>query len=293
MLYMEGLPHISVTDMGRNLVLLFSPKTWEIENFCKAKADWLCYYFKDVKPWSPSSYADRRDMWVKVYGIPLHAWWESLFKVIGSKYEEFLDFDNPTASRSKLVVARIKIATRTKDFALVLYYDSRIDDHDGSWVESSNFTAEAVDRSGEDDGVSVEEGEENDRVDLHTGHYQRHGEKGYSDGDVSVDKEDLSQYQLCVSVNDLVVLKDNRVHFDASHVGFVGTKEDYCCYPGEKSAKGNSGEGPKKGEGRRFQSPGREAGRGGAASILCKANQTETQDSLSLPRVLGPVPVRR
>ncbi|MCI71192.1 LRR receptor-like kinase, partial [Trifolium medium] len=52
-----------------------------------------------------------RETWVKVYGIHLHVWGENLFKAIGSKYGEFLDFDNNTASRAKLDVARIKIST--------------------------------------------------------------------------------------------------------------------------------------------------------------------------------------
>ncbi|MCI36276.1 hypothetical protein A2U01_0057498, partial [Trifolium medium] len=37
-LYMEGLTHIMVMDMGRNMVLLYSPKSGELESLCKAKA---------------------------------------------------------------------------------------------------------------------------------------------------------------------------------------------------------------------------------------------------------------
>ncbi|MCI33429.1 DUF4283 domain protein, partial [Trifolium medium] len=95
-LYMEGLSHISVTDMGRDMVLIYSPKVGEVEALCKAKADWLIHYFREVSPWLPSSFVDRRETWVKVYGIPLHVWGENLFKVIGRKYGEFLDFDNNT-----------------------------------------------------------------------------------------------------------------------------------------------------------------------------------------------------
>jgi hypothetical protein len=35
----------------------------------------------------------------------------NLFKAIGGKYGEFLDFDETTASRAKLDVARLKIST--------------------------------------------------------------------------------------------------------------------------------------------------------------------------------------
>ncbi|MCH91957.1 RNA recognition motif, partial [Trifolium medium] len=167
-LYMEGLAHISVTAMGRNLVLIYSPKVGEVEALCKAKADWLVYYFKEVRPWSPSSYVNRRDTWVKVFGIPLHVWGENLFKKIGGHYGEFLDFDQPTASRSKLDVARIKLSTdfrgsiddllnikalgviyslrivEEKDVDRDYFQGERFEDHDRSWVASSNFPGEAL-----------------------------------------------------------------------------------------------------------------------------------------------------
>ncbi|MCI35909.1 DUF4283 domain protein, partial [Trifolium medium] len=133
----------------------------------KAKADWLSYYFKEVRPWSPSSYVDRRELWVKVFAIPLHVWGESLFKVIGEKYGEFLDFDDNTASRAKLDVARLKIATNfrgsidepllikalgvtyslwvveDKGFDPVYFQGSKHDDQELSWANSSNFPAVA------------------------------------------------------------------------------------------------------------------------------------------------------
>jgi RNA recognition motif-containing protein len=71
-LFMEGFAHISVTDMGRHMVLIHSPKVGEVEKLWKARVDWITYYFREVFPWSPSCYADRRNTWVKVYGIPLH-----------------------------------------------------------------------------------------------------------------------------------------------------------------------------------------------------------------------------
>ncbi|MCI48037.1 hypothetical protein A2U01_0069280, partial [Trifolium medium] len=104
------------------------------------------------------------------------------FKVIGGKYGEFLDFDEETASRSKLDVARIKIATsfrgsiddpvkikvlgvlytiwvvEEKGFVPALFHGSRIDNQELSWVESSNFPAEAMEKLGEEDGGSTEKG---------------------------------------------------------------------------------------------------------------------------------------
>jgi hypothetical protein len=77
----------------------------------KAKEEWLGVYFFNVKPWSPSLVNLKREMWVKVYGIPLHAWGDNLFRALGERFGEFVDYDEPTASMTRLDVARLKLST--------------------------------------------------------------------------------------------------------------------------------------------------------------------------------------
>ncbi|MCH81328.1 RNA recognition motif, partial [Trifolium medium] len=230
-LYMEGLSHILVTDMGRNMVLLFSPKEGELEAMTKFKPDWLRYYFKEVTAWSPSCYADRRDTWVKVFGIPLHVWGENLFKVLGGKYGDFLDFDEATASRSRLDVARIKIATSFRgciDESLMItalgvrysvwvveekvpemWFQQRknFEEHEHSWVGSSYGPCEAREMEGGINGVTVEEGEEGEGVDLPLCQHHLHGGMENGDSDVSLDKESMRQITLCVAGDNLGVQK--------------------------------------------------------------------------------------
>jgi hypothetical protein len=111
MLFMEGRQHISVTPMGGKMMLIYSPRRGELNAMVKAKEDWLNYYFKVVRPWSAEIFNDRRVVWVKVVGVPLHVWGENFFKLVGSRFGEFVDFDADTASRARLDVARIKIST--------------------------------------------------------------------------------------------------------------------------------------------------------------------------------------
>ncbi|GAU18663.1 hypothetical protein TSUD_124960 [Trifolium subterraneum] len=217
-LFMEGLSHISVTDMGRDLVLIFSPKVGEVEKLWNSKADWIRYYFKEVNPWLPSSFVDRRDLWVKVYGIPLHVWSENLFKVIRGKYGEFLDYDDCTASRAKLDIARIKISTSFRGFiddplnimALGVTYSLRVveeknlenvffqrdrdEEHEQSWVVPPCSPKEAwVEEDGvnggsveEVEGGSVEEEEGEVGVDLSLGQTHVKESRVLVDGDVSL-----------------------------------------------------------------------------------------------------------
>jgi hypothetical protein len=200
-LFMEGLAHIAVTDIGRNMVLIHSPKVGEVARLWKGKVDWINYYFREVVPWAPSCFADKRDTWVKVYGIPLHVWGENLFKTIGRKYGEFLDFDNNTASRAKLDVACLKISTTfhgkiddpvhiralgvTYTLRVVedkvmehgFFHGERLQEEEGSWVESVNFPGVAR----EVDGGPKEEEVVGDDLQVHED--QMHGNSYLHDGD--------------------------------------------------------------------------------------------------------------
>jgi hypothetical protein len=71
----------------------------------------LHYYFSEIKPWNPGLFAVQRDIWIQVYGIPLHIWGDDLFKLIGNKLGVFMDYDEETTSMARLDVARLKILT--------------------------------------------------------------------------------------------------------------------------------------------------------------------------------------
>jgi hypothetical protein len=83
MLLMEGRLNITVTTMGGNMVLLQSSIAGEMERVVRLKEEWLGFYFFDVKPWFPTLVNDKRKVWVKVFGIPLHAWGEIFSKFWG------------------------------------------------------------------------------------------------------------------------------------------------------------------------------------------------------------------
>jgi hypothetical protein len=261
-LFMEGLAHISVTDMGRKMVLIHSPKKGEVEALWKARADWISYYFREVRAWTPSCYADRRDTWVKIYGIPLHVWGENLFKVIGAKYREFLDFDSTTASRAKLDIASIKIATSfngciddsIKIKALGVIYSlrvveekvieqgfhqgERLEEEEYSWVDSVKFPAEARVVEGILRGGSVEEEEEVCGVKKLMGNDNVHGDVLH-DGDVSLDKGDRSQNHISVSGGAVLEQNGKLIKKDILGGSFVAEEVVNRGSQGEKASFGD------------------------------------------------------
>ncbi|KAK2434687.1 heterogeneous nuclear ribonucleoprotein [Trifolium repens] len=115
-LFMEGFRGIVVTPMGGNMVLLRSPVEDDVGRFLRSKNECIPYYFSSLKPWNPGMIAVQREVWVQVYGIPLHIWGDELFKTVGNKLGVFMDYDEQTASMARFDVARLKILTSTWAF---------------------------------------------------------------------------------------------------------------------------------------------------------------------------------
>jgi hypothetical protein len=100
-----------VTSMGGNLALLRSSVEGDIQRLLRSKNECIPYYFSNLKPWNPGMIAVQREVWIQVYGIPLHIWGDNLFKLIGNKLGVFVDYDEETTSMARFDVARLKILT--------------------------------------------------------------------------------------------------------------------------------------------------------------------------------------
>jgi hypothetical protein len=112
-LFMEGFQSIKVTNMGGNMALLRSPVEGDVQRLLRSNNECLTYYFSKFKPWNPGLIATQREVWIHVYGIPIHIWGDDLFKMIGNKLGVFVDYDEETASMARFDVARVKILTAT------------------------------------------------------------------------------------------------------------------------------------------------------------------------------------
>jgi hypothetical protein len=110
-LFMEGFQSIKVTSMGGNMALLRSPVEGDVQRLLRSKNECLSFYFTHLKPWNPGLLAAQREVWIQVYGIPLHVWGDNLFKMVGNKFGSFVDYDMETATMARFDVARLKIIT--------------------------------------------------------------------------------------------------------------------------------------------------------------------------------------
>ncbi|MCH82646.1 hypothetical protein A2U01_0003457, partial [Trifolium medium] len=72
---------------------------------------WLQQWFKEIRPWSTREIDTDRLVWLRVYGIPVHAWNDIFFALISKPFGTFLNADDSTSKKLTMDVARILIRT--------------------------------------------------------------------------------------------------------------------------------------------------------------------------------------
>jgi hypothetical protein len=115
-LVMEGYGWITATFMGGNMVLLSSKTSQSIKEAVEGNVTWWEGWFRSILEWSLDLFSDRRAVWLRCRGIPLHAWDEQLFRMIVDSFGSFIELDPSTVNRSKLDFARVKISSSKMEF---------------------------------------------------------------------------------------------------------------------------------------------------------------------------------
>jgi hypothetical protein len=110
-LLLEGQHEVKATFIGGNMVLLQCYCEGELAEVLKFNKQWWNHCFSKIIPWKPNLVSECREIWIDVYGIPLHAWEEGTFKMVAGRFGVFLDFDAATVSKQRLDVARVKLRT--------------------------------------------------------------------------------------------------------------------------------------------------------------------------------------
>ncbi|MCH81494.1 RNA recognition motif [Trifolium medium] len=242
-LFMEGFKTVSVTHMGDNLALLRSSVEGDVERMFRSRKECLGYYFSELKPWNPGLFAIKREVWIQVFGIPLHVWGEVLFKKIGDKLGVFLDFDEETASMARFDVARIKILSTT--WALIdVEMKLEVEGEEVEVVGSLVVPSEASDA--EDDGYvagpenSGEDEASGNEVDVDVTKISQYG------GRLEV-KGDLSMYGQVLKERDISLTYEKSTYFSNSHLvilselpAHAGNKETEKAPEGAVSGEGGN-----------------------------------------------------
>ncbi|GKV35119.1 hypothetical protein SLEP1_g43433 [Rubroshorea leprosula] len=91
--YMEGLFSVRLRAMGGKMVLIDCDDKEELKDLIELASDWLSQWFDEIRPWTPTLVATERFVWVKCFGVSLHAWGPDLFNTIATLWGKFISLD--------------------------------------------------------------------------------------------------------------------------------------------------------------------------------------------------------
>ncbi|PNY11622.1 hypothetical protein L195_g008233 [Trifolium pratense] len=109
--HMQGYFGVKITPLGANLVLLEDQVEGEIKALMEDAWGWLEQWFKEIRPWSSGEVDTDRLVWLRVYGIPVHAWNDNFFTLLSKPFGIFLNADDSTSKKLTMDVARLLIRT--------------------------------------------------------------------------------------------------------------------------------------------------------------------------------------
>jgi hypothetical protein len=72
-LWMGGFQNLNICSMGFMKILISSDKVGEVKEVVES-VGWWCSLFERVFLWSPGLVSNQRVVWLRCYGVPVHAW---------------------------------------------------------------------------------------------------------------------------------------------------------------------------------------------------------------------------
>jgi hypothetical protein len=89
---MDGFKNIKVSPLGHLRVLISRDLESEVKEMV-GPLWWWCTWFDRFEEWSLDLVSNQRIIWLRCFGVPLHAWEGSLFKSIAFKHGSFIEVD--------------------------------------------------------------------------------------------------------------------------------------------------------------------------------------------------------
>ncbi|GLU21015.1 hypothetical protein SLE2022_371810 [Rubroshorea leprosula] len=100
---------ISLTPIGGRRVLLTEKVTGFIADYMKHNEELISMWFESITPWEKAPEESSRLKWVRISGVPLKAWGERCFQMIGETIGEVLVVHDDTKKKAILWDGRVMI----------------------------------------------------------------------------------------------------------------------------------------------------------------------------------------
>lgn len=111
----QGFFGVKATPLGANLVLLEAEDDEAIPNLINDAKDWVGDWLDEIRSWCPREIDNERVVWLRCFGVPVHAWNDNFFSYLVSGIGSFVCVDDITARKECLDVARILVKTKVHD----------------------------------------------------------------------------------------------------------------------------------------------------------------------------------
>ncbi|KAJ4841490.1 hypothetical protein Tsubulata_011841 [Turnera subulata] len=166
---LHDLNEVEVSELGGDSVLVCFPSKESMMMFTQQPPDWIPLWFKTFAPWKQGDIAVNRRVWLTVRRVPLNAWCNEFFQLVGSIFGQLLRIDEETGERRRLGSARMEILTElgsliNKELVVSVagqtYTIFAIEDLDAFSGEGSTVLSEGLeidDRTSSADGKSGDE----------------------------------------------------------------------------------------------------------------------------------------
>jgi hypothetical protein len=109
--HMQGYFGVKITPLGSTLTLLEGQEEGEVQALMEDAKEWLDQWFVEIRPWSPSDIDTERTIWLRVYGVPSHAWNDIFFSQLVQPWGSYVKADDGTLKKITMDVARLMIRT--------------------------------------------------------------------------------------------------------------------------------------------------------------------------------------
>jgi hypothetical protein len=106
-----GFSDLEILHLGADKVFVRSLVGSDVALILENAREFFNHFFSHWVSWEGKAHPFQRGAWVRLYGVPLHAWSESFFKLCVFDCGRFLRADNFTVDKDRLDFARVLIAT--------------------------------------------------------------------------------------------------------------------------------------------------------------------------------------
>jgi hypothetical protein len=176
-----GFHYVDVTPVGGDRVFLQCSNGRDIWQVFNDAVDFNGMLFANIHRWSEPDAKYERGVWVRVYGVPIHAWNEKFFRLCVGDVGRFIRVDDCTVDKARLDYVRILVLTRqlkivntlTEFFIDEYKYEIMLVEEWGCCLgedafmmeEESHSSSETLPPSNNVDGIDEVQGEWDELVD--------------------------------------------------------------------------------------------------------------------------------